>query len=204
MGFESADEAEIGLKFIEIMKESGKSPEEFLAELKPTSDLQPSFPSKPVATPERRQERLGEQLSDAPEKEDEKRERSVRTTRGTVDPASRLKNQYTNESGQMVCQICEKEHFRKRDGEHYFEAVEALSRDFFPKEHESQFLALCPLCAAMYKEFIKKDENAMADLKMELSDADDCVVPLKLGEQKTSIRFFEDHFMDLKVILEDL
>ncbi len=204
MGFESADEAEIGLKFIEIMKESGKSPEEFLAELKPTSDLQPSFPSKPVATPERRQERLGEQLSDAPEKEDEKRERSVRTTRGTVDPASRLKNQYTNESGQMVCQICEKEHFRKRDGEHYFEAVEALSRDFFPKEHESQFLALCPLCAAMYKEFVKKDEDAMADLKMELSDADDCVVPLKLGEQKTSIRFFEDHFMDLKVILEDL
>ncbi|MBU1207326.1 MAG: hypothetical protein KKH04_10435 [Proteobacteria bacterium] len=33
--------------------------------------------------------------------------------------------------------------------------VEALSRDHFTKEHEAQFLALCPLCAAMFKEFVK-------------------------------------------------
>ena len=55
--------------------------------------------------------------------------------------------------------------FTKRDGEHYFDTVGALSRDHFPIEYEAQFLALCPLCAAMYKEFVKKDEGAMLDLK---------------------------------------
>jgi len=46
--------------------------------------------------------------------------------------------------------------FKKRNGEYYFEAVELLSKDDFPKEHHSQFIALCPLCSAKYKEFIKK------------------------------------------------
>ena len=43
--------------------------------------------------------------------------------------------------------------FKKRDGEYYFESVEALSKAYFLKEREPQFLALCLLCAAMYKEF---------------------------------------------------
>ena len=43
--------------------------------------------------------------------------------------------------------------------------------DHFAKEHEAQFLALCPLCAAMYKEFVKLDENAMETLKEVLMNA---------------------------------
>jgi len=46
----------------------------------------------------------------------------------------------------MVCQICKEEMpFKKRDGEYYFEAVEALCKTHLPKEHEAQWLALCPL-----------------------------------------------------------
>lgn len=75
--------------------------------------------------------------------------------------------------------------FGKHDGEHYFGAVQAFSRDHFPKEHEAQFLALCPLCAAMYKEFVKQDEEAMVDLKNALMNTDDCEVPLHLGELDT-------------------
>ena len=83
----------------------------------------------------------------------------------------------------MVCQICKKEMpFRKRNDEHYFEAVEAFSQDHFPVEHEAQFLALCPLCAAMYKELVKKDEAADAELKKALMNMDECEVPLRLGE----------------------
>ena len=102
----------------------------------------------------------------------------------------------------MICQICKEEMpFRKRDGEYYFEAVEALSKEHFNKEHEAQFLALCPLCAAMYKEFVKRDETALEELYHALKNADELEVPLTLGEWETSVRFVEAHSSDIKTIL---
>ncbi|MEW5948997.1 MAG: hypothetical protein AB1711_06255 [Thermodesulfobacteriota bacterium] len=162
----------------------------------------PEFPTRTVKNLERRQERLTEQLADAPEKEYEECQRSVRTTRGAVEPSLWLREQYTNDAGQMVCQICKEEMpFKKRDGEYYFEAVEALSKDYFSREHEAQFLALCPLCAAMYKELVKKDEEAIADLRNALLNTDLLEVPLRLGDLDRSIRFVESHFSDIRTIL---
>ena len=92
--------------------------------------------------------------------------------------------------------------FRKCDGEYYFEAVEALSRDYFAKEHEAQSLALCPLCAAMYNEFVQHDEGAMESLKNALINSENPEVPLQLGELDTSVRFVETHFCDIKTIIE--
>ncbi len=104
----------------------------------------------------------------------------------------------------MVCQICKEEMpFRKRDGNYYFEAVEALSKEHFTKELEAQFLALCPVCAAMYKEFVKCDEDAMTDLKEKISNVENGEVQLSLGKKKTSIRFVETHYHDLKTIICD-
>ncbi|MFC1859156.1 hypothetical protein ACFL9U_14195, partial [Thermodesulfobacteriota bacterium] len=91
----------------------------------------------------------------------------------------------------------------QRDGEYYFEAVEALSKDHFPVEHEAQFLALCPLCAAMYKEFVKQDKDAMVSLKNALMNEGDCEVPLHLGELDTSLRFVETHYQDIKTLLDE-
>ena len=103
----------------------------------------------------------------------------------------------------MICQICEKEMpFKKRDKEYYFEAVEALSRNYFAKEHEAQFLAMCPLCAAMYKEFVKHDENTMKFLKNALINSENLEVPLQLGKLNTSVRFVEIHFQDIRTIIE--
>ena len=92
--------------------------------------------------------------------------------------------------------------FKKRNGEYYFERVEALSKDYFTKEHEAQFLALCPLCAAMYKEFVKRDEDAMKELHRVLKDSDDLKVRLNLGELETSIRFVQTHRQDMQTILQ--
>ena len=78
-----------------------------------------------------------------------------------------------------------------------------LSRKYLPKEHEAQYLALCPLCAAMYEEFIKSDGDAMADLRNKLVSTVDCDVPITLGDQETSIRFVETHHHDLKVIIDE-
>ncbi len=166
---------------------------------------QPEFPQRISANPERRQERLAEQMNDAPEKEYEQRNRSVRTTKGTIDPILWLRNRYTDNTDQMICQICNQEMpFRKRDGEYYFEAVEALSRDHFTKEHEAQFLALCPLCAAMYNEFVKHDEGAMESLKNALMNSENAEVSLQLGELVTSVRFVERHRQDIRIILRKI
>jgi len=94
---------------------------------------------------------------------------------------------------------------KKRDGDYYFEAVAALSSVHFSRELEAQFLSLCPLCAAMYNEFVKHDEEAMESLKnalMNSEDSEDAEVSLQLGELDTSVRFVESHFLDIKTIIE--
>ena len=73
-----------------------------------------------------------------------------------------------------MCQICEEEMpFKKRDGEYYFEAVEAFTNEYFPKEHQGQYLALCPECAARYKEFVKRDEQEMDELYEKLANSEE-------------------------------
>lgn len=196
-----AEEAGIPVEDIDLLR---RFPEEFSnwkAQMAERNE-RPVFPIRTVSNPERRQERISEQLAGAPEKEYEERERSVRTTRGIIEPVLWLREQYTNDDGQMVCQICKKEMpFIKRDGEYYFEAVEAFSKDYFNREHEAQFLALCPLCAAMYREFVKLDERLMEELRDALRISDEPEVSLILGELETSIRFVGSHFIDIKTIL---
>ncbi len=163
---------------------------------------QSQFPQRGSADSERRTSRTAAEYQNAPAKEYETRDRSVRTSRGEIDSSTFLRNQYTNDDDQMICQICQKEMpFRKRDGEYYFEAVEAFSEDHFRKEHEAQFVALCPTCAARYKEFIKQDGSAMQKLCVVIRESNAPEIPLILGELSTSIRFVETHWQDLKMIL---
>ncbi len=198
---QQASELGVYLEDIELMKQYREEFEQWKAGL--VKREKPAFPTKISTNPERRQERLAEQMNESPEKEYEPRNRSVRTTKGTIDPILWLRNQYTNVAGQMICQICKEEMpFRKRDGEYYFEAVEALSKDHFAKEHEAQFLAMCPLCAAMYNEFVKHDEEAMESLKNALMNSEDAKVSLQLGDLDTSVRFVDIHFRDIKTIIE--
>lgn len=68
----------------------------------------------------------------------------------------------------------------------------------------TQFLALCPLCAAMYNEFMKHDEGAMESLKNTLMSSEDVEVPVQLGELDTSIRFVGSHRRDIRTILQEI
>ena len=68
-------------------------------------------------------------------------------------------------------------------------------------EYEAQFLALCPLCTAMYKELVKKDEAAMMDLRKALLNMNSLEAPLRLGYRETTIQFVETHLCDVKAIL---
>ena len=202
LGIQQDSDQDISREDIEWLREHSEEFKQWKAAVLAKKG-KPAFPTRISTNPDRRQERLAEQMNDAPEKEYEQRNRSVRTTKGAIDPILWLRKQYTNDAGQMICQICKEEMpFRKRDGEYYFEAVEVLSRDYFAKEHEAQFLALCPLCAAMYNEFVKHDEGAMESLKNALINSEDAEVPLQLGELDTSVRFVESHFLDIRTIIE--
>ena len=169
------------------------------------------LPSKPVGdserlnrvrNPEHRTHQLQQQLRDAPQKNYESRSRSVRTTRGTIDPRTQLREEYTSDSGEMECQRCKSPMpFKDREGMPYFEAVEALTIEHFTREHEAQFLALCPECAARYKEFVKRVPEAMENLKNQLMNADGLEVPLQLDKLQTSIRFSKRHWHDMQTIL---
>lgn len=197
-----AEEMGVPVDAITLIKQHPEEFERWRNSLLTREKAKPDFPTKTPASPERRTSQFDEALASSPEKEYGPRSRSVRTTRGAVDASLWLRHQYTNDDGVMVCQICRDEMpFKKRDGEYYFEAVEALSGDYFGKEHEAQFLALCPVCAAMYKEFVKFDEAAMRTLHSALQSSSDNEVPVMLGKLTSSIRFVETHFLDIKTIL---
>lgn len=196
LGFTSSEEAK------EMAELKQKDPDGF-KKWQERNQEKPKFPTREVPNPERRLERVHEEYDVAPEKKYDKHDISVRETRRTVDPSTWLKKHYTNYDNQMVCQICKNEMpFKKRNLEYYFEAVEAFTREYFSKEHEAQYLALCPLCAAKYKEFVKTDENAMRSLKEAILSKDQPVSPLSLGKEDATIEFVEKHYSDIKTILK--
>ncbi len=197
-----AEEVGISTEDIELLTQDPEGFRQWKAE-RESKEKKPEFPERVSANPERRKKQLRNQVKDDPEKDYGIKERSVRITRKTIDPPLYLKENYTNNADQLICQICKGEMpFKKRDSEYYFEAVEALSGDCFHKEHEAQFLALCPECAARYKEFVKREETNLNKLHHTLLDSNKLEVSLKLGELETSLRFVETHWQDMKTILQ--
>ena len=159
------------------------------------------FPKKESHDPERRAEKVREALTEAPKKEYEKKERSIRTSKASVDKQTSLKKMYTNSADQMVCQLCKKEMpFKKRDGEYYFEAVELFND--LSIEHAAVHTALCPVCSAMFKEFIKGDPIKSAELKQLFFSTNNLEIPLTLGTKEMTLSFVEPHFQDVKVVIE--
>jgi hypothetical protein len=194
-----AEEAGIPAEDIDLLR---KYPEEFnqwkaMVSAKKEDYI---FPSRPSADPERREQKIIEKYKKAPKKKYEKVTQSTKTTENTIDPKTWLNETYKNDAGELICQICKKEMpFKKRDRHYYFEAVEIISD--FDREMEELHIALCPLCAAMYNEFVKLDESAMKELKYALKSSNEPEVSLNLGNLKTSIRFVDAHYQDIKTIL---
>ena len=186
LGFNSGDEAEKWAKLA-----SRKSPEEVEKWLGKSSSR------------ERRKELLVIELSHAEEKQYEPRARSIRITRSKIDPTTHLRAQYTTEMNNVECQMCRQDMpFKKRNSdEDYFEAVEVLKKDYFPKEHAAQYLALCPVCAAKYKEFVKRDKKAREYLYNALRSSDEPEIRLALRDFAIRIWFKEKHWHDLKTVL---
>lgn len=168
------------------------------------------FPERPSKNPKNRATRASMRAGDAPKKKYKNRNRSTRVSQSVGDKRTYLKQSYTNNNDQLVCQMCKKEMpFRCRDGRYYFEAVEMFQKTELHKEHEEAHIALCPLCAAKFKELIKKDETQRKRLwndlvKLDAETSENLRVRLNLGEEEEkSIQFVETHFIDIQAILRD-
>ena len=99
--------------------------------------------------------------------------------------------------------MCSKEMpFKKRNSdEDYFDAVEALGKTYFFKEHEAQYLALCPECAAAYQEYVKRDPKAREAFYDALKNSDSPQIHLESNGRAIRIWFKDKHWQDLKTVL---
>ena len=213
LGFDSADEAKKHAEFASRLKEQGISIDNVISQYRPPNSETPDFPEQPVRDRPRRARRVRERFREAAPIAYEPKERNIRTSQDSINQKTSLIGWYTNESGEMLCQICQQEMpFKKDDGNYYFEAVEVLDVKFLnqhlsehhvPKELEAQYLALCPTCAAMYKYFVKGSPETLDALTNQWMNSENLETPVQLGERETSIRFVEAHLHDLKVILAE-
>ena len=126
LGFDSGDDAKKWGSLVQDFKEKGISIDDVKSRFSSqNSGASPVFPTTPTRNRERRSELIVEELKNTPEKA-EVPDLNVHIRRREIDRRTGLRELYTNDIGEMTCQICEKEMpFKKRDGEYYFEAVEA-------------------------------------------------------------------------------
>lgn len=114
-----------------------------------------------------------------------------------------LRDLYTNDDDQLICQICQEEMpFRKKNKKHYFEKVEAFD---LPKEHEANHLALCPVCAAKYDEFVfHGPDDARDKLRDAFTHSGDALeLSVTLGKESATIRFVQSHAIDLRATMSE-
>jgi hypothetical protein len=156
----------------------------------------PKFPERPSPNPDRRTDKAGESVTEAQDKKYGKKMASTRTSSASIDKREYLVEKYTNDN-QLFCQICKDVMpFKLPSGEYYFEAVEAIKTG--EKEHASNFLALCPLCAAKYKEWVKKVPNATELLCERILEQKDFDIPIDMDHKHYTIKFVEQHFIDFR------
>jgi hypothetical protein len=157
------------------------------------------FPEHVSSNPERRRNKVAKAAADAPAQEYERRLRSVRTSNREVKAEAReyLRELYTNDDDELVCQACEEEMpFKLSDGSYYFEAVEYLDLE---NEHRENHLAFCPNCAARFRYALDTD---MDELREETEEIVDLEVPVRFAGEDWTIRFVALHLEDIRAVLE--
>ena len=187
------------------LRESGMDPKAAV-ELLMQNSTRPEQPEEEVRNPVRRRSGVLEHRHNAPPREAVRLERSIQANvQGVVAEAKAyLRAKYTNNHGQMVCQVCRCEMpFKLGTGEYYFEATQAI-RGLFNHYYENR-LALCPTCAAMFQ-YAKSCSDGDLIARVEEVDVDSVgpavELDVVLAGSLRKIRFVGAHFFDLKVVLK--
>ena len=171
--------------------------EPILAEHEPHDSSE--LPERIPRHPDRRAERVSERAATAPERRTEQRMRSVSVGREEVKKGTEqyLHTQYTNDDGEMICQVCKGPlPFKLDDDSYYFEMVEFL-RDL-KKRHYQNYLALCPNHSAMFQYALGSSIQLMRDQFVDLAGNE---LNVLLARQDTTIYFTKTHIADLKAVM---
>ena len=193
-GFPDLETLQRAKKFVELPKEEQ---ERILAEHENCDVTE--LPNHESRNPVHRARLVGEQAEHAPERLTEQRERSISIGREEVKQETEqyLCQQYTNDDGEMICQICKRElPFKLDDGQYYFEKVEFLPE--LQRRHFQNYLALCPNHGAMFqyandsRDLISKYFPSIGDNQFEVS----------LAQLPLTIYFTKTHIADLRVVIE--
>ncbi|NQW72932.1 MAG: hypothetical protein HQ453_09385 [Actinobacteria bacterium] len=158
------------------------------------------FPVGASDDPDRRAGTAARDALNAPHHATEVRERSVVVgqKQATDESKAYLRAHYTNESGDMFCQACQKPlPFRTKDG-WYFEAVRFVAGR--RQIHTANAIALCHLCAALYKHARATDDEQLSVTLMDRSQGT-VVVPVVLDGKRVRIVFTEKHAIDIQVAM---
>ena len=208
-GFENARDLDELKEIRDEMRDAGISREELRniiqRKKEKNSKLLPEAESK---NPERRQEKILQENEDADEQTYETRERSVRISDTQVrkDARQYLTDMYTDEDGEMCCQMCQEElPFKKKDGQYCFETTQIFNK--MKKEDKHQYLALCPNCAAEYDEWVKKDEKTSEILKNKIAErkymkGDKSVdIDFYIHDDLKTLYFTGKHYLDMRTVV---
>lgn len=198
LGFDSASEAEEAARLTEELGGIAN-----LREIAARRNKSTEQPEESVPNPERRRKNVLERSENAPSKESVMRERSIQQGIATVTAEAKayLRVKYTNANHELVCQCCQQEMPFKIGDAYYFEAVQCLKK--VDKHHIENHLALCPICAAMYKHARIIEDSELRSLLIEHNtqeNATSAEIPLMLAGKEYFLRFVGTHFFDLTTV----
>lgn len=163
------------------------------------------FPEAASIDPDRRSSVAAVDAKEAPLRTTELRERSVVVGQTQAGNESRayLRGHYTRPTGEMHCQACRKVlPFRTSDGLWYFEAVRLVGGR--KQIHTANAIALCPLCAALFKHTRQTKEDDLMDAIAAVSVVPGqglVEIPVVLNHQRVMITFTGKHAIDIKAAL---
>ena len=127
-----------------------------------------------------------------------------RISAGNIEPKAYLRNHHTNAEGQLICQLCNQTMpFQFPEGEDFFVACQYI--ELLEKEHEANYLALCPNCAAEFQYACQTVEDKRAELILDLDltvDEANLVVHIDTPVHQC-LRFTQRHFIDLQMAIKD-
>lgn len=158
------------------------------------------LPEHEPRNPKKRSKRIGEDASDAPERDSEERWRRVQKNRARVKQEAEqyLREQYTSDN-EMICQICKTKFplpFKLDGGNYYFEKV-----DFVPdlkKLHYQNNIALCPNHSAMFQ-YVNRSRDSLKAMFLEIEGNE---LKVELAQEETTIYFTKTHVADLKDVIK--
>lgn len=162
------------------------------------------FPESASTDPRRRSAVAVQDALGAPDYQTELRLRSVidGQSQAAAESKGYLRGQYTTDEGEMFCQACHQPLPFKVGSQWYFESVRFVNGR--KQVHTANAVALCPLCAALYKYARETTNDALLEAltSIEVKEGQGGIeIPVVLHGKLVKIRFTGKHAIDLQVAL---